>query len=247
MRHLARLLGAAAVVACSEKAPGAAARPLADSTQPADTPRVALLGQVSGPLTVQSTVRTTPTLRADAALVAAVAVARALMPPDAGPPMPLAPEARGVCDSLTAVWESVPGAVVRRGDTLVRPGDALGDSVLAQWGDRPTGPAVAACFVKGEAEAGVDSTVRERLSWTVPGAWRGKNGWSILERMAASGPDGGEMHYQRGLTRCRVYRQWDPGDAGDSTYVPSPYYLERIVCWTHWRPIMPPDTAQGPG
>jgi hypothetical protein len=61
--------------------------------------------------------------------------------------------------------------------------------------------------------------------------------------MSADGPVGAEMHYQRGLTRCRVTQEWDGGDDDDSTYVATPFYRERLVCWRHWRALSPPDTA----
>src|SRR5215207_1888416 len=162
MRRLLTFLAMVALVACAAEAPREAPRASAAPAPPAaviDTP---------APFVAQ------PVARLDTA---------------AGPPPgPVTAEARTACDEAAATWATVPGASLRRGDTLVRPGDRIGDSMEAF---RDTGPVYAACLVYGYLEQYPDSVVRERLSWvdwSVRG--RGRNGWGYLWRYQADGPDG---------------------------------------------------------
>lgn len=151
-------------------------------------------------------------------------------PPDSG--------ARAVCSATAARWRAVRRVTsVREIDTLLTIGDVIEDpaldtvpppgSVNGQW---------AACAVEGYADAGLDSTAGRALYW--PAA-----GWVVFPRLGADGPGRQVQVYQRGWVRCEVAGEWDPGDAGDSAYVPVPFHREWTVCWRHGRLVADADTV----
>jgi hypothetical protein len=160
--------------------------------------------------------------------------------PDAAGSIIVDVAARAACDTAARAWSTVVGATVRRIDTVVTPGDAIGDSVIAE---RDAGTPVAACLVEGRHPSGIDSATSARLAWRAADGQRGRNGWGALWRLEASGPEGSLEVYQRGRTRCDVSVRFDGGDDGDSTYVPDPFFAQSIVCWQHPRALLPVDTA----
>lgn len=237
MWRLAAFAGAAALVAC-----GSPQRPAARSDTPrVATPRVAVLGSSTAP----STVTSAPTAAANvapSALAAEFAAAHIDSAPLAAPGE-VSAEVRAACEEAAATWATIPEARLRRGDSLVQPADAIGDS-SRYWRDK--GPRFNACVVEGFLAKGADDSVRARLSWLDWNAgWgRGKRGWGWLWRASGDGPDGTFNPFQRGRVRCEIWQRQDGGDDGDSTYVPDPFYEEIIACWRHDRDLVPSDTLQ---
>ena len=171
-------------------------------------------------------------------------------PPDSGdgsppaavsPPVPVVPEVRAACAAAAAAWRAVSHATVRELDTLLTAEDVIEDperdtlpppgAVAGRW---------AACAVEGFAEMGLDSTQRRGLYW--PAA-----GWVVFPRLNADGPGGQVQVYQRGAVRCQVAGEWDPGDDGDTSYVPDPFHREWTFCWRHGRLVAPQDTMMPGG
>lgn len=150
----------------------------------------------------------------------------------------VSPDVQAACDSAFARWGEVAGAELEHGDTMLYAGDLIadmsGDSVL----DSILREGLPACHVAGTSPTGLDSAGQARLYW--PAA-----GWANLWRLTADGPDGTVQTFQRGPVRCQVSGEWDGGDDSDTTYVPSPFFRERTICWGQARPLLPSDTAPG--
>ena len=141
-----------------------------------------------------------------------------------------------MCAATAAGWRTVARATVRELDTLLTEKDVIEDPALDTVA--PPGAVAgrwAACAVEGFAEAGLDSTQQRALYW--PAA-----GWVVVPRLTADGPGGQVQIYQRGSVRCQVAGEWDPGDDGDSAYVPAPFHREWTLCWRHGRLVVPQDT-----
>ena len=163
------------------------------------------------------------------AATAATAASAAPRAPDA--------EVRAACAAAAAAWRKLPGTAVREVDTLLSVNDVIEDretdtlprtgATTARW---------AACGVEGFAEAGLDTTQQRALHW--PAAE-----WVVFPRLNADGPGGQVQVYQRGWIRCQVAVEWDPGDDGDSTYVPVPFHREWTLCWRHRRLVIHSDTV----
>jgi hypothetical protein len=173
-------------------------------------------------------------------LPAAVIASPTAAPTTALPP-PLDREARAVCAGVAAAWRTVARATVRELDTLLAHGDVIEDRELDTLPPASGDPARwAACAVEGFAEAGLDSIQQRTLYW--PAA-----GWVVLPRLHADGPGGQVQVYQRGWVRCQVAGEWDPGDDGDSAYVPVPFHREWTFCWRHPRLVRHADTVNRGG
>ena len=164
-------------------------------------------------------------------------VAAALSPPLAS----LAPSVsdtgvRAVCAASAATWRTIAGANVRELDTVLTRQDVIEDPVLDTV---PLPGAVAgrwaACKVEAFVKTGLDSAAAHVLRWPA-------SGWVVFPRLTADGPGSQVQVYQRGLVRCQVAGESDPGDDGDSTYVPDPFHREWMLCWRHGRPVVPRDT-----
>lgn len=180
-----------------------------------------------------------PPAAATTSATATSVVATAAATPDPGSAGAVAPvasrdeslrppaEVYAVCDSVAAVWRSIPRSEVKRADSLVvaREVDDLRDRKRSY----------PSCTVDASRAEGLDSTMQRRRFWPA-------RGWTDIWRLDADGPDGNVVTYGRGLLRCEVWEQWDGGDDGDSTYVPSSYYGETTVCWRHRMPIGVLDT-----
>ena len=129
-----------------------------------------------------------------------------------------------------------PGASVRELDTLLTRQDVIEDAALDTV--PPPGTVAghwAACKVEALMKTGLDSTAAHALRWPA-------SGWVVFPRLTADGPGSQVQVYQRGLVRCQVAGESDPGDDGDSTYVPDPFHREWMLCWRHGRPVVPRDT-----
>lgn len=136
-------------------------------------------------------------------------------------------EVRAVCDSVAGRWRAIPRAVVESADTVA----------LARETDHDADPhlSYAACVVTGRRDEGLDSTMQHLRFWPA-------SAWTRVWKLDADGPDGSFATYQRGMVRCHVWEQWDGGDDGDSTYVPSPFYEEQTICWRHRYRVLVTDT-----
>ncbi len=58
-------------------------------------------------------------------------------------------------------------------------------------------------------------------------------GWELDPESSADGPDGTAFALTKGDEVCVVRGQWDGGDDGDSTYVPSDVYQIIVMCARH--------------
>lgn len=136
-------------------------------------------------------------------------------------------EVRAVCDSVVERWRAIPRAVVASADTVAeaRETDYDADPHLSYAG----------CVVTGQRDEGLDSTMQHLRFWPA-------SGWTRIWKLDADGPDGSFTTFQRGMVRCHVWEQWDGGDDGDSTYVPSPFYGEQTICWRHRYRVLVTDT-----
>ena len=146
-------------------------------------------------------------------------------------------EVRAVCAASAATWRTIAGASVRELDTLLTRQDVIEDAALDTV--PPPGTVAghwAACKVEAFMKTGLDSTAAHALRWPA-------SGWVVFPRLTADGPGSQVQVYQRGLVRCQVAGESDPGDDGDSTYVPDPFHREWMLCWRHGRPVVPRDTV----
>jgi hypothetical protein len=59
-------------------------------------------------------------------------------------------------------------------------------------------------------------------------------GWTERDKLLlADGPDGSVLAVSRGNVACVVSGNWDGGDDGDSTYVPSPGFVIAASCFVN--------------
>jgi len=150
----------------------------------------------------------------------------------------LAASARAICQEVATSWRDIARVEVRViRDTLLDPVPLVADS-----------DAVRACLVVAEdstAFAKSDSVRLQRDGPAKSAYWERaeQSGWAHLIHLAADGPDGSVMAYQRGVVRCVVDQAWDGGDDADSTYVPSPWYRQTTSCWPHSKALSVHDTT----
>jgi len=145
-------------------------------------------------------------------------------------------QVRAVCAASAATWRTIAGASVRELDTVLTRQDVIEDPALDTV--PPPGTVAGhwpACKVEAFMKTGLDSTAAHALRWPA-------SGWVMFPRLTADGPGSQVQVYQRGLVRCQVAGESDPGDDGDSTYVPDPFHREWMLCWRHGRPVVPRDT-----
>ena len=180
--------------------------------------------------------RVVPRTPPDASARASTESARGASGPGASPAAsPPAPEARAICAAAAARWRTIHGVTVRELDTLLTDADVIDDPELDTAPPGAVGPRFAACAVESYAANGLDSTLARSPVWPLAD-------WVRFPRLNADGPGGQVQVYQRDWVRCQVADEWDPGDDGDSTYVPTPFYREWTFCWRHGRLVAPADT-----
>ena len=123
----------------------------------------------------------------------------------------LAREVRQACGKVSAYWARHPTAAVR-----------AFDSVVTLPRSRST---TDACWVTVRIE---EDTERSGDGPRVPFA---AAGWVQLWEYQADGPDGSSAVFQLVPVRCLVEERWDGGDDSDSSYVPAPWFEQRVACW----------------
>src|SRR5215831_10563480 len=116
----------------------------------------------------------------------------------------LAALARATCQEVATSWRDFAHAQVRVvRDTLLDPVPLMADS-----------DAVTACLVVAEDSVAFARSDSLRIQRDGPARslyWRRaeRSGWAQLVHLAADGPDGSVMAYQRGAVRCVIDEAWD--------------------------------------
>lgn len=124
---------------------------------------------------------------------------------------PLLREVRLACDRVTAYWGQHPGATVRSYD-----------SVMVIPRSRNTADACMVAVRVEEDGGGGAGDLRAPFA---------SSGWARLWEFEADGPDGRSAVFQLVPVRCLVEERWDGGDDADDTYLPAPWFEQRVACW----------------
>lgn len=149
-------------------------------------------------------------LATDTATALTAAAAQAAPAADDPPVELLSAEIRRACTSGAEYWRSYPGATTRRFDsTLTR--------------SRSTAMADA-CWVVIRLEDDPVRSPEPRVPFVAAG-------WLPLYEFDADGKDGRSRVYQLDPVHCLVEERWDDGDDADSTYVPAPWFEQRVACY----------------
>jgi hypothetical protein len=56
-------------------------------------------------------------------------------------------------------------------------------------------------------------------------------GWLPLYEFDADGKDGRSRVLQLNPVRCYIEERWDGGSDADTTYVPAPWFEQRVACY----------------
>ncbi len=134
---------------------------------------------------------------------------------------PIVPVA--VCESVAVLWRATGHATVVVTDTVARVQTT--DSVDRNQGRYFTN--VRGCATSANASKGLDSAQHAMLYWKASA----ERGWADFPQLDADGPDGNARTRQRAGIWCQIEQSYDGGDDSDSTYVPSPRFLEVTICW----------------
>lgn len=124
---------------------------------------------------------------------------------------PLLREVRVACEKVAAYWTRHPAAAVRGFDSIVTIPRSRNTTD--------------ACLVTVRLE---DDADRDAGDPRVPFA---SSGWARLWEFEADGPGGRSAVFQLVPVRCLVEERWDGGDDADSTYLPTPWFEQRVACW----------------
>jgi hypothetical protein len=107
-------------------------------------------------------------------------------------------------------WHIHPGAITRQFDSTV---------ALPRGG-----PVTNACWVAVRLEEDREREPDFRVPFIAAG-------WLPIYEFDADGPDGRSRVYQLDPVRCWASERWDGGDEADSTYVPVPWFEQRVACY----------------